>query len=1065
MASLEARNSDFNQETWDQLRKLCCKPSDPAGVISDEQFESIAACLRCLENHDASYRPRTYAILHMNRVDLLISFVVAGLLDNSLPYPDRKSLPPLMRGEHDACSLFLELQTHVTSAACHKEKGLNSKHMLVESGDNFLDTLGRLGKGGEAKVDRRDLNGGKRILKEFENELQILRKLDHTHLVKVFASYTDKKYLAILMKPIADQDLKRYLLDYGGKPLIGSERERFRTYYGCLTSAVAYLHENNIRHKDIKPNNIVLKRDEIYITDFGTAIEFDDDKSVTKGTVKARTVGVTFLEMTTVLRGQSLDDMQTFLTQHGTGENIKQAADGMFCNKCCHSDGSFESDTSSDCENSDFEKDDKTIRPAFISTPDSNNDNKPQTGHPSGEGLSTLEIAVDPVKGSSIPAADESLPGTETQRSNTHSPVALSTPPSTVQEDAAMVRVTSFIPPARMQLTGAFPEFASSESLSHCLLSEPVDARQGVERAIEFVNDQPIEFESSPDTIPELDTSLNVSSASLPAEHNQGSFKCYASPSCVLFEESTTLSRTRSDESLQIQQKTNALLSDVEAYGEDAPTHSRSRRFSLERRHGIVSYVASEFDIDKVRKWKSELDDLVNATYPPISPPILNDMTPETRHSLRSKTKRAKSEKSTTSFSNQKSRVDEPKAFLDPDHSEEIVEEMRSTSKLTKRPAVDLSSSPKIVLVSRPKTNPLKGWFSQARSPSEAYKPTAHTSENLYFLNSQTSSRKQKAHPTFKIKSASVYMKQVYNDAASSVATSVMSTNTRKSMKLYGLMLPLQDRSSNFLERYTKAGKADVVRMLLREGCTVKKPRPAPIFHTVRGASSRHTKCLRALIQHKVDTNVRARSTRKTPLIEAIEQEAWSGYVNVIFLLLAAGANPNAKDGAGDVALLKVLGAGQKPLEENRHAALALLLSTAYDTNMNVTPLGTGNNPLHLAIRRVDPWALGMLLEKDSTLIEAKNSEGLTPLSLACSAWTSTITPGQLEILDVLLEKKANVNVNITARAKTPLHTAVSLGLVDAVERLLKNGADPLKRTRDGETARDMAKERRKQHG
>lgn len=189
---------------------------------------------------------------------------------------------------------------------------------------------------------QKDLKKDKQILERFENELQILKKLDHTHLVKVFASYTDLKFVAILMKPVAEMDLKQYLKNWGGKSLTGSERERFRTYYGCLTSAICYLHENNIRHKDIKPNNILLKRDDIYITDFGTAIEFDNDQSMTKGTAKVKTnqyqspevsrgtirgkasdiwsLGVTFLEMTTVLRGESLEGMQAFFLENGTRE-------------------------------------------------------------------------------------------------------------------------------------------------------------------------------------------------------------------------------------------------------------------------------------------------------------------------------------------------------------------------------------------------------------------------------------------------------------------------------------------------------------------------------------------------------------------------------------------------------------------------------------------------------------------------------------------------------------------------------------------------------------------------
>jgi serine/threonine protein kinase len=168
-----------------------------------------------------------------------------------------------------------------------------------------------------------DLRKDKVVIKKFENELQILKRLDHPHLVKVFGSYSDNKYVAFIMKPVATLDLKKYLRTCEGH-LNNGERVRFRTYYGCLATAVAYLHENDIRHKDIKPNNILLKNNDIYITDFGTAIEFDEGQSITKGTVKTKTpayqspevargakrgrssdiwsLGVTFFEMTTILR-------------------------------------------------------------------------------------------------------------------------------------------------------------------------------------------------------------------------------------------------------------------------------------------------------------------------------------------------------------------------------------------------------------------------------------------------------------------------------------------------------------------------------------------------------------------------------------------------------------------------------------------------------------------------------------------------------------------------------------------------------------------------------------------
>lgn len=43
---------------------------------------------------------------------------------------------------------------------------------------------------------------------------------------------------------------------------------------GCLVSAVTYLHKQKIRHKDLKPSNILLSQDKIWLSDFGSATDF-----------------------------------------------------------------------------------------------------------------------------------------------------------------------------------------------------------------------------------------------------------------------------------------------------------------------------------------------------------------------------------------------------------------------------------------------------------------------------------------------------------------------------------------------------------------------------------------------------------------------------------------------------------------------------------------------------------------------------------------------------------------------------------------------------------------------
>ncbi|KAH7400518.1 kinase-like domain-containing protein, partial [Phaeosphaeria sp. MPI-PUGE-AT-0046c] len=45
---------------------------------------------------------------------------------------------------------------------------------------------------------------------------------------------------------------------------------------GCLISAIAYLHDENIkiRHKDLKPSNILLSAENLWLSDFGSATDF-----------------------------------------------------------------------------------------------------------------------------------------------------------------------------------------------------------------------------------------------------------------------------------------------------------------------------------------------------------------------------------------------------------------------------------------------------------------------------------------------------------------------------------------------------------------------------------------------------------------------------------------------------------------------------------------------------------------------------------------------------------------------------------------------------------------------
>lgn len=136
------------------------------------------------------------------------------------------------------------------------------------------------------------------------------------------------------MSPVAEMDFKRYLT------LTNLNRDQLRSFFGCLATALDFLHSKKVRHKDIKPGNILVDRGKIYFTDFGLAFDFTDEEgSTTYGTADSGTrkyfspevanygprntksdiwsLGVVFLEMVTVLKGKSLVYMNDYFQHHG----------------------------------------------------------------------------------------------------------------------------------------------------------------------------------------------------------------------------------------------------------------------------------------------------------------------------------------------------------------------------------------------------------------------------------------------------------------------------------------------------------------------------------------------------------------------------------------------------------------------------------------------------------------------------------------------------------------------------------------------------------------------------
>lgn len=105
-----------------------------------------------------------------------------------------------------------------------------------------------------------------------KHEAHVISKARHQHVVSLIGTYIFNHKIYIIMKPLADQNLEKYLYETIGESSAQERQSRqlqLLSWYGCLTSGLAYLHSQFIRHRDIKPQNILIQGDRILLTDFG----------------------------------------------------------------------------------------------------------------------------------------------------------------------------------------------------------------------------------------------------------------------------------------------------------------------------------------------------------------------------------------------------------------------------------------------------------------------------------------------------------------------------------------------------------------------------------------------------------------------------------------------------------------------------------------------------------------------------------------------------------------------------------------------------------------------------
>lgn len=97
----------------------------------------------------------------------------------------------------------------------------------------------------------------------FLEEIRILRYVQHPHIIRFIDAFEiqgNDPMLAIVMEQ-ASEDLQSYISGRLEGPM--------DQWFHCLARVVDYIHGVGIRHRDIKPQNILIKNKTVYLADFG----------------------------------------------------------------------------------------------------------------------------------------------------------------------------------------------------------------------------------------------------------------------------------------------------------------------------------------------------------------------------------------------------------------------------------------------------------------------------------------------------------------------------------------------------------------------------------------------------------------------------------------------------------------------------------------------------------------------------------------------------------------------------------------------------------------------------
>lgn len=166
--------------------------------------------------------------------------------------------------------------------------------------DNRYKIIRELGKGGSGivylvkdtlmdnipfalKTIRKDLIGSnsERGIEILKNEYEILSRLKHPNLIKVFDIGTYEGNCYIIMEYVKGQLLKS-IIHHTVRP----DPDRMILFTVQILRALSFIHSRNIIYRDLKPANIMISGRQVFLLDFGLSDLLKNLDERVKGTVR-----------------------------------------------------------------------------------------------------------------------------------------------------------------------------------------------------------------------------------------------------------------------------------------------------------------------------------------------------------------------------------------------------------------------------------------------------------------------------------------------------------------------------------------------------------------------------------------------------------------------------------------------------------------------------------------------------------------------------------------------------------------------------------------------------------